>query len=304
MIVQFSYKLNSIQDKVSVVIPVFNSEKFLSESIESILNQTYKNIEIFAIDDGSTDDSLRILEQYSNKITILSQKNQGLSSSLNAAIKKINGKWFKWFSPDDVLYPNTIEILLNEIKKLPKNTIVYSNWELIDEKNKLVGKFSESDYNDLDNFEFNVRLLDGQQINVNTTLIPTSIFEKGCLMQELKDPVAVDYDFFLRAGILYKIHFHLIPQYLLKYRIHSSQMSHNNIADSLSYLSEVRNQILSKVENSKREQYNTAIKEYNKKKPLTKKTMKFGLKLATSSLPNWVTDRLLVLYLNKIRRTR
>ena len=296
--------MSSSNDKVSVVIPVFNSEKFLRESIESILNQTYKNIEIISIDDGSTDNSLDILEQYSNKITVIAQQNQGLSACLNTAIKKINGQWFKWFSPDDVLYPNTIEILLNEIKKLPKNTIVYSNWELIDEKNKLVGKFSESDYNDLDNFEFNVRLLDGQQINVNTTLIPTSIFEKGCLMQELKDPVAVDYDFFLRAGVLYGIHFHLIPQYLLRYRIHSSQLSHNNIADSLSYLSEVRNQILSKLEDSKREQYDTALKEYNKKKPITKKTMEFGLKLATSSLPNWVTDRLIVLYLNKIRRTR
>jgi len=296
--------MSSSNDKVSVVIPVFNSEKFLRESIESILNQTYKNIEIISIDDGSTDNSLDILEQYSNKITVIAQQNQGLSACLNTAIKKINGQWFKWFSPDDVLYPNTIEILLNEIKKLPKNTIVYSNWELIDEKNKLVGKFSESDYNNLDNIEFNVRLLDGQQINVNTTLIPTSIFDKGCLMQELKDPVAVDYDFFLRAGVLYGIHFHLIPQYLLRYRIHSSQLSHNNIADSLSYLSEVRNQILSKLEDSKREHYETALEEYDKKKPITKKTIEFGLKLATRSLPNWVTDRLIVLYLNKIRRTR
>jgi len=60
---------------VSVVIPVYNSEKFLAECIESVLNQTYKNIEIIAINDGSTDDSLKILETYSDKITIISQKN-------------------------------------------------------------------------------------------------------------------------------------------------------------------------------------------------------------------------------------
>ncbi len=60
---------------VSVVIPVYNSEKFLNQCIESVLNQTYKNIEIIAINDGSTDDSLKILETYSDKITIISQKN-------------------------------------------------------------------------------------------------------------------------------------------------------------------------------------------------------------------------------------
>jgi len=296
--------LNSLNDKVSVVIPVFNSEKFLRESIESILNQTHKNIEIFAIDDGSTDNSLGILEHYSENITIISQQNHGLSTSLNTAIKKITGKWFKWFSPDDVLYPNAIEILLNEAKKLPKNTIAYSNWELIDEENKIVGKFQETDYNDLDGFEFNVRLLDGQQINVNTTLIPSSLFEKGCLLQELKDPVAIDYDFFLRAGILYETRFHLVSEFLVKYRTHPSQLSHKNIANSLSYLSEVRNQILSKIDDSKRQQYTTALEKYNKKKPVSKKTMELGLKLTTNTLPNWITDRLILLYLNKIRRTR
>ena len=147
-------------DLVSVVIPVYNSEKFLAESIESVLNQTYKNIEVITIDDGSTDKSLDILQQFSDKITVISQPNQGLAVALNAGIKKIHGKWFKWFSPDDVLYPDAIEILVNEAKKLQENTIIYSNWELIDEKNKKLRDFSESNYNKLSNFEFNVRLLD------------------------------------------------------------------------------------------------------------------------------------------------
>ena len=170
-------------DLVSVVIPVYNSEKFLAESIESVLNQTYKNIEVITIDDGSTDKSLDILQQFSDKITIISQPNQGLTAALRAGIKKINGKWFKWFSPDDVLYPDAIEILVNEIKKFTDNTIIYSNWDLIDENNKKLRNFSESNYNELNNFEFNVRLLDGQQININTTLIPSSLFERGCLFQ-------------------------------------------------------------------------------------------------------------------------
>jgi len=296
--------LVSNDDLVSVVIPVYNSEKFLTQSIESVLNQTYNNVEIIAVDDGSTDDSLNILQQYSDKITIIPQPNQGLASALNAAIKKINGKWFKWLSPDDVLFPNAIEILVNEAKKLPENTIVYSNWEIIDENDKKLRSFSEQNYNDLKVFDFNVRLLDGQQINVNTTLIPSFLFEKGCLIQELKDPVAIDYDFFLRAGILHDIKFHLVTKSLLKYRVHSNQLSHSSITNSLSYLADVRNQILSKLDSSKKEQYQTALKKFQKEKPLTKKTMELGLKIASNALPESITDRLLLFYLNKIRRAR
>ena len=291
-------------EKVSVIIPVYNSEKFLKFSIESVLNQSYSDIEIITVDDGSTDESLKILRKYENKIIIIEQNNRGLTSALNAGIKKMNGKWFKWLSPDDVLEPQAIETLVNHAKKLSDNTIVYSNWEIIDQENSKLRDFSESNYNELGNFEFNVRLLDGQQINVNTTLIPASLFENGCLMQDHEDPVVVDYDFFLRAGILFGTGFHLVPESLLKYRIHTNQLSHKDISKTLSYLSELKNQVLSQLDESKKEQYLNALKEYDEKKPLAKKTMELGLKLATNTLPDWLTDRLLVFYLNKIRRTR
>jgi len=117
------------KDKVSIVIPVYNSEAFLRESLESVLNQTYKNLEIIAIDDGSTDNSLEILYKYSDKVQIISQQNQGLAAALNNGIKKITGRWFKWFSPDDILYPHTIETLVSKAKQLPENSIIYSNWD-------------------------------------------------------------------------------------------------------------------------------------------------------------------------------
>jgi len=291
-------------DLVSVIIPVYNSEKFLKYCVESVLNQSYSDIEIITVDDGSTDESLKILRKYENKITIIEQSNRGLTSSLNAGIKKMNGKWFKWLSPDDVLEPQSIETLVNHAKKLGDNTIVYSNWEIIDQENNKIRDFSESNYNELGNFEFNVRLLDGQQINVNTTLIPSLLFEKGCLIQDHEDAVVVDYDFFLRAGILFGTKFHLVPESLLKYRIHTNQLSHKDISKTLSYLSEVRNQVLSKLDDSKKALYLTALEDYNKQKPITKKTMELGLRFATYTLPDWITDRLLVFYLNKIRSTR
>ena len=291
-------------DLVSVVIPIYNSEKFLAESIESVLNQSYENIEIITIDDGSTDSSSKILQRYSDKIIILPQKNQGLATALKTGINKMNGKWFKWLSPDDVLFPNAIETLVETAKKFPNNTIIYSNWDLIDESGKQLRKFTESDYNNLSTFEYNIRLLDGQQINVNTSLIPIQFFEKGCLFRQLKDPVAIDYDFFLRASLLFNAKFYLIPKSLVKYRVNKNQLSHTNITKTLSYLNELRSEVLSQISDKERKSYLKGLSKYDKNKSISKKTLEIGLKFSTIALPDKITDKLLVFYLNKIRRTR
>jgi glycosyltransferase involved in cell wall biosynthesis len=290
-----------MSDLVSIIIPVYNSQQFLKESLESIFNQTYSNIEIICVNDGSTDNSLHILQSYSEKITIISQKNQGLASALITGINNMHGKWFKWFSPDDLMYSNTIETLVNCTKKHP-NTIVYSNWKIIDEKGDELRDFSESNYNDLSDFEYYVRLLDGQQINVNTSLIPSILFEK-CLIRNLDDPVAVDYDFFIRAALLHNVKFHLIQKSLIKYRIHSEQLSHKNISKTLDYVSKIKFEIFQHLDKSIQNKFINELKIYQNSKSTKRKTMEFGMKLVKST-PSWVSDRILIFYLNKIRQGR
>ena len=290
-----------MSDLVSIIIPVYNSQQFLKESLESIFNQTYSNIEIICVNDGSTDNSLHILQSYSEKITIISQKNQGLASALITGINNMHGKWFKWFSPDDLMYSNTIETLVNCTKKHP-NTIVYSNWKIIDEKGDELRDFSESNYNDLSDFEYYVRLLDGQQINVNTSLIPSILFEK-CLIRNLDDPVAVDYDFFIRAALLHNVKFHLIEKPLIKYRIHSEQLSHKNISKTLDYVSKIKFEIFQHLDKSIQNKFINELKIYQNSKSTKRKTMEFGMKLVKST-PSWVSDRILIFYLNKIRQGR
>ena len=289
-------------DLVSVIIPVYNSEKFLVECLDSILTQSYRDIEIIAVDDGSTDTSSGILERYSDKINIISQKNQGLASALNLGISKMKGDWFKWFSPDDVMHSNTIETLIDEAKNHSDNIILYSNWNIIDDAGNTLREFHESNYNELSEFDFNVRLLDGQQINVNTTLIP-AIFLKKYGIRELDEPVAIDYDFFLRSALLHDVKFHLISQPLVNYRIHSAQLSHKNISKTLNYISEIKDEILMKLDEPLRIKYNHGLEQYKKTKPTKTKTLEFGMKLL-SSAPTWASDRLLMLYLNKIRHNR
>ena len=287
---------------VSVVIPIYNSEKYLEECLNSIISQTFQNIEIIAVDDGSTDLSLEILKKFSDRVNVISQKNNGLASALNLGMSKMKGRWFKWFSPDDVMYPYTIETLVDEAKKYSDDTIIYSNWNVIDDVGNTLREFHESDYNELSEFDYNIRLLDGQQINVNSTLIPSSLFDK-CSIRELDDPVAIDYDFFLCSALLHGVKFHLISKSLVKYRIHSDQLSHKNISKTLDYILEIKNEILQQLDVQLQNKYTYELKQYQKTKPVKRKTMEFGMKLL-SSVPSWASDRILIFYLNKIRQNR
>lgn len=107
--------------KVSVIIPVYNREKYLSKCLESILNQTLREIEIIAIDDGSTDSSLKILKQYADKyqnIIVLTQENQGAGASRNRGIRQARGKYLIFIDSDD-FYPvkDCLELLYNTAEK-------------------------------------------------------------------------------------------------------------------------------------------------------------------------------------------
>ena len=288
---------------VSIVIPVYNSEKYLEECLNSVLDQTYENIEIIVVDDGSTDSSYDILKKYSDRIVVLSQKNSGLASALNLGISKMNGTWLKWFSPDDIMFSNTIEDLVTATKNTSDKIIIYSNWQLINENGDVLHNFSESNYNELSKFDFNIRLLSGQQINVNTSLIPFSLIKNKCSFRDLEEPVAIDYDFFLRAALLFDTKFYFIEKSLIRYRIHSNQLSHSNITKTLSYLDKLKQEILQNLDEQKKSKLLLELKKFEKKQTLIKKTLSKGLRL-THFLPDWASDRILIFYLNKIRRSR
>jgi hypothetical protein len=118
------------------------------------------------------------------------------------------------------------------------------------------------------------------------------------------DLIFVDYDLFLNAGLLYKMKFHLIDEYLIKYRVHSKQFSHQKIKQSLDQIDSVKEHVLSKLDSATKTQYLQELRIYQKNKPVSKKIMETGLKLIKNYLPESTTDKLLVFYLNKIRRGR
>ncbi len=105
---------------ISIIIPIYNVEQYLSKCLESVINQTYKNIEIILINDGSTDNSGRICDEYSKKdkrIKVLHKKNGGVSSARNEGLKIANGKYIGFVDPDDYISSNMFEILINNMEK-------------------------------------------------------------------------------------------------------------------------------------------------------------------------------------------
>ena len=110
--------------------------------------------------------------------------------------------------------------------------------------------------------------------------------------------------FFLGLEFYLTVIFFLISKNLVKYRIHTDQLSHQNITKTLSFISQVQDDILLNLEPAKKDEYLDALREYQAANNLTKKTMNLGLKIAKLSIPDWVTDRILTFYLNKIRSKR
>lgn len=105
---------------ISIVVPVYNTEKYLGECIDSILSQTYKDLEIILVDDGSTDSSLAICRQYENKdmrVRVFHKENSGVSATRNVGINNAKGAYISFCDSDDVIKPELYEVLLEQLEK-------------------------------------------------------------------------------------------------------------------------------------------------------------------------------------------
>ena len=123
--------------KVSIIIPVYNGANYVSEAIDSALAQTYKNIEIIVVNDGSSDDGAteKIAKSYGDRIRYFAKENGGVSSALNFGIRQMTGEWFSWLSHDDLYTPEKIEHSVDALKKAGRQNreklLVYTDGLLV-----------------------------------------------------------------------------------------------------------------------------------------------------------------------------
>lgn len=168
---------------VSVVIPIYNSEKFIKECVDSVLSQTYKNIEIVLINDGSKDNSLQICTELtkSNKnIVLFNQENKGVSAARNNGIKNSKGDFLFFLDSDDLLPPSAIQILVQ--------TAITADYDMT------IGKLSDNDQflsGELTNDEFLIKVLEDNPIAYSScgilykhSLINDVLFPEGFISGE------------------------------------------------------------------------------------------------------------------------
>ena len=214
--------------KVSIVIPVYNGSNYLSQAIDSALNQTYKNIEIIVVNDGSKDNSEEIALSYGDKIRYFNKENGGSSSALNYGIKNMKGDYFSWLSHDDLYYPNKIE---EEIKYADDNCVVFSGADLIDASGKIIKKAKGldevSNYVDTHSNEYLIAQPSRYYFSGCTCLIPRKVFDEvGLFNENLR--LVNDYDLWFRIySHGYKIKF--VNKALVCSRMHASQISRNTV---------------------------------------------------------------------------
>lgn len=116
--------------RVSVIIPVYNAEKYLKQCLDSICNQTLENIEIICVDDGSLDSSLAILEEYKskdNRVKVLSQKNQGAGAARNYGLRVATGEYLSFLDADDFFEPDMLELSCNELDQYQADFVVFDS---------------------------------------------------------------------------------------------------------------------------------------------------------------------------------
>ena len=121
--------MSQIKDLVSIVLPVYNVEKFLPQCLESVTGQTYKNIEIICVNDGSPDGSENIIRSFMEKdsrIRLINQKNMGLSGARNTGIENASGEYIMFLDSDDWIDPETAETAIDEIKKENAQLVMWS----------------------------------------------------------------------------------------------------------------------------------------------------------------------------------
>jgi len=208
--------------KVSVILPCYNGDKFIRETLESALYQTYNDIEIIVVDDGSTDDSKAIIKSFSDPcIKYFYKENEGVSVARNHGIRFSKGKYIAFLDSDDLWLPEKIELQLKEIERQKDIYFVCSGFYLIDSRGQVLDKIKVKNSTNI----LKDLLLDGNIIGP-----PSSVLVKREVFKSIGDfdpflSTSADWDLWIRIAQRYPLAY--IDKPLIKYRIHEAGMHHN-----------------------------------------------------------------------------
>ncbi|MDD3593554.1 MAG: glycosyltransferase family 2 protein [Candidatus Gastranaerophilales bacterium] len=218
--------------KISIIMPIFNSAKYLAQAIESVLNQSLNEFELICINDGSTDNSLEILEKYSardSRIKIISKENEGQGVARNLALKKAEGEYIFYLDSDDWLEPNALELMYNKISGDGSDITIFNTYRFYESDNaRMPVEYITSMYSMFGEDTFSP--LDAQDIIFSTTALPFKIYRKEFLIREnikySSHKFIEDSLFYIKAMISAK-KISCLNKYLYNYRVHPNSVSYS-----------------------------------------------------------------------------
>ena len=213
--------------KVSIIVPVYNGQDFINKCLNSLINQTYSNVEIIVINDGSTDNSLDLLKKYNDKIILINKENSGVSDSRNLGLEKASGDYIMFCDIDDWYEKVTVEKAVCEIGNYDllkyRETRVFSDGSSIKRKENLAPMLYEKEEIDI----VIRRLFDlSWTTHIYCFIYKTEIIKKNNIRFNSKIRYAEDANFILQYLLKVK-NIKVIDEYLYNYYENSNSVTNN-----------------------------------------------------------------------------
>lgn len=221
-------KIELTSPLVSAIVPAYNAEKFIERTLKSVLSQTYKNIEVLVVDDGSQDRTAEIVKSIASqdqRVLLLQQPNSGVAAARNLAIQKSKGEFIAPIDADDIWYPQNLEKLVQRsIESDASVGLVYS-WSIdINEADLPSGEFRASR---IEGEVYTTLLCHDFIANASSVLIRRSCLEKvdgyDCSLKDQNGQGCEDWELYLRIAEHYQ--FRVVPEFLVGYRKLPNSMS-------------------------------------------------------------------------------
>lgn len=204
---------------VSVVIPTYNQAAYLREAIDSVLAQTYPDIECIVVDDGSTDGTADILATYGDRITSFRQPNRGAAVALNVGLRAARGELICWLSSDDAYLPAKVERQVEALRLRPDAGLCCTGWESMDAAGSTLRQHADSTWVHEDAL---VAVFWRNPINGTTVMLPRPVLDEVGLFDE-QIRADVDGDMWMRIAAIRPVI--VVPGILARYRVHSAAQS-------------------------------------------------------------------------------
>lgn len=225
---------------VSIVLPMYNAEKYVGECIQSILSQTYTNFELLILDDGSTDDSIKVVENFSDSRIRLIKCEHDYIATLNCGLSESQGKYIARIDADDIMFPLRIEKQVDIMEYDGNITICSSYTQVLGEEMTIDSSIKGHIIN------FHAMLLLGNIMSHSSVMIRRDFLFENNISYSRNYPYAEDYklwaDIAFKEGSLF-----VIPLPLVAYRISETQLSHIHRDEQVNTTLKIKNEVLTKL---------------------------------------------------------